>query len=83
MHPNVYRIMEILAIMPVTSASVDLSNSSLRFVKTNLRSTVGHNSPQHSCGLLYDMATVHAILQHYGEAQIYVGDSEVKLMNIN
>ena len=41
LYPNVNTILRLLLITPVTSATVERSNSSLRFVKNVYRSTMG------------------------------------------
>ena len=38
--PNVYTILELLTIIPVTTATVERGNSALKYVKTKLRSTM-------------------------------------------
>uniref|UniRef100_A0A3Q2GG60 HAT C-terminal dimerisation domain-containing protein n=1 Tax=Cyprinodon variegatus TaxID=28743 RepID=A0A3Q2GG60_CYPVA len=40
-YPNIYRILHLLSVTPVTSASVERANSGLKAVKTLLRSTMG------------------------------------------
>ena len=39
-YPNIHAILQILLVIPVTTASVERANSSLKFVKTALRSTM-------------------------------------------
>ena len=41
LYPNMYTILRLLMVTPVISASVERSNSSLRFVKNVYRSTMG------------------------------------------
>ena len=41
LYPNIATILRILLLIPVTSASVERSNSSLKFIKTPLRATMG------------------------------------------
>jgi len=41
LYPNVHTILRLLLITPVTSATVERSNSSLHFVKNVYRSTMG------------------------------------------
>ena len=41
LYPNTHTILRLLLITPVTSATVERSNSSLRFVKNVYRSTMG------------------------------------------
>ena len=41
LYPNVHTILRLLLITPVTSATVERSNSSLRFVQNVYRSTMG------------------------------------------
>ena len=40
-YSNIHRILHILLVKPVTSCSVERANSSLRFVKSPFRSTMG------------------------------------------
>ena len=40
LYPNIARILHLLAIIPVTSANVEHTNSALKLIKTNLRSTM-------------------------------------------
>ena len=41
MFPNIYVVLSIACIIPVTTATVERSNSALKYVKTALRSTMG------------------------------------------
>ena len=41
LYPNTHTILQLLLITPITSATVEHSNSSLRFVKNVYRSTMG------------------------------------------
>lgn len=50
--PNIQRILTILLVIPVTTASVERSNSALSYVKTKLRSTM-RNSRLNDLMLLY------------------------------
>jgi hypothetical protein len=41
--PNVYTMLRLILVTPVTTATVERSNSSLRFVKNVYRSTMGED----------------------------------------
>ena len=41
MFPNVYVVLKIVNTIPVTTATIERSNSALKYVKTALRSTMG------------------------------------------
>ena len=38
MYPNIRTVLELLHVIPVTTATVERANSSLKYIKTNLRS---------------------------------------------
>ena len=42
-YPNIARIFHLLLVIPVTSANVERANSSLNFIKTDLRSTMSQS----------------------------------------
>ena len=40
-YPNIHRILHLLTVIPVTSANVERANSSLKYIKAELRSSMG------------------------------------------
>ena len=40
-YPNIHRILRLLMVIPVTFANVERANSSLKYIKTELRSSTG------------------------------------------
>lgn len=39
-YPNIHTVLQLLLVIPVTTATVERANSSLKFIKTALRSTM-------------------------------------------
>ena len=42
-YPNIFTVLQLLLVVPVTAATVERGNSALKYVKTELRSTMGQN----------------------------------------
>ena len=42
-YPNIFRVLQLLLVDPVTAATVERGNSALKYVQTELRSTMGQN----------------------------------------
>mmetsp|Transcript_10540 Transcript_10540/g.16324 ORF Transcript_10540/g.16324 Transcript_10540/m.16324 type:complete len:111 (-) Transcript_10540:39-371(-) len=47
--PNIHKILQILAICPVTTAGVERGNSMLKLIKTSIRSTIGPDNLNAFC----------------------------------
>ena len=71
-YPNIARILHLLLVIPVTSANVERANSSLNFIKTDLRSTMSQDR-LNALPLLYIHRSIHldhqAVVDRFARAQ--------------